>query len=102
VVRATPATPSLPSTPLFRSETGRLRVVSFNQPWREQQLRTAGDVALFGKPERYQGRLQMTNPVVDLLGDRTGRIVPVYPQSDRRSESTRLNSSHVKISYAVF
>ena len=25
----------------------------------------------------------MTNPVVDLIGDRTGRIVPVYPQSEK-------------------
>jgi ATP-dependent DNA helicase RecG len=25
----------------------------------------------------------MTNPVVDLIGDRTGRIVPIYPQSDK-------------------
>jgi ATP-dependent DNA helicase RecG len=25
----------------------------------------------------------MTNPVVDLVGDRTGRIVPVYPQSEK-------------------
>jgi ATP-dependent DNA helicase RecG len=25
----------------------------------------------------------MTNPVVDLVGDRTGRIIPVYPQSEK-------------------
>ncbi len=25
----------------------------------------------------------MTNPLVDLIGDRTGRIVPVYPQSEK-------------------
>ena len=31
----------------------------------------------------YRGGLQMTNPVVDLIGDRTGRIVPVYPQSEK-------------------
>ena len=24
----------------------------------------------------------MTNPIVDLIGDRTGRIVPIYPQSE--------------------
>ena len=28
-------------------------------------------------------RRQMTNPVVDLVGDRTGKIIPVYPQSDK-------------------
>ena len=40
-------------------------------------------VALFGRAESYRGRLTMTNPVVDLIGDRTGRIVPVYPQSEK-------------------
>ena len=30
----------------------------------------------------------MTNPVVDLVGDRTGRIVPVYPQSEKAGVSS--------------
>ena len=30
----------------------------------------------------------MTNPVVDLIGDRTGRIVPVYPQSEKAGLTT--------------
>jgi ATP-dependent DNA helicase RecG len=30
----------------------------------------------------------MTNPVVDLIGDRTGRIVPVYPQSEKAALMT--------------
>ena len=34
-------------------------------------------------PTSYRGTLQMTNPVVDLIGDRTGRIVPIYPQSEK-------------------
>jgi ATP-dependent DNA helicase RecG len=63
--------------------SGRLQVVFFNQPWREKQLREGLQVALFGKAEVYRGGLQMTNPVVDLIGDRTGRIVPVYPQSEK-------------------
>ncbi len=37
----------------------------------------------FGKVDVFQGRRQMTNPVVDLIGDQTGRIVPVYPQSEK-------------------
>jgi ATP-dependent DNA helicase RecG len=40
-------------------------------------------IAVFGKPESYRGYVQMTNPLVDLLGDRTGRIVPIYPQSEK-------------------
>ncbi|HEY8546284.1 MAG TPA: ATP-dependent DNA helicase RecG [Acidimicrobiales bacterium] len=64
-------------------ETGRLRVTFFNQPWRTRQLRPGTDAIFFGKVDTYQGRKQMTNPVVDLVGDRTGRIVPVYAQSDK-------------------
>ena len=40
-------------------------------------------IALFGKADTYRGGLQMSNPVVDLIGDRTGRIVPIYPQSEK-------------------
>ena len=68
--------------------SGRLQVVFFNQPWREKQLREGMQVALFGKAELYRGGLQMTNPVVDLIGDRTGRIVPVYPQSEKAALMT--------------
>jgi ATP-dependent DNA helicase RecG len=63
--------------------SGRLQVVFFNQPWRAKQLREGLDIALYGKPDVYRGGLQMTNPVVDLIGDRTGRIVPIYPQSEK-------------------
>jgi ATP-dependent DNA helicase RecG len=68
--------------------SGHLRVSFFNQAWRERQLRPGMTVALFGKLEVYAGRKQMTNPVVDLIGDRTGRIVPIYPQSDKAGLST--------------
>ncbi len=66
-----------------QDETGRLKVTFFNQAWRERQLSRGTQVALFGKVESFRGDRQMTNPVVDLLGDRTARIVPVYPQSDK-------------------
>jgi len=68
--------------------TGRLTIVFFNQPWREKQLRDGLKVAVFGKVERFRGAWQMTNPIVDLIGDRTGRIVPIYPQSEKSGLST--------------
>jgi ATP-dependent DNA helicase RecG len=68
--------------------SGRLTLTFFNQPWREKQLRPDLNISLFGKPESFRGALQMTNPVVDLIGDRTGRIVPIYPQSEKVSLST--------------
>jgi ATP-dependent DNA helicase RecG len=60
-----------------------LSLTFFNQPWRAKQLSEGTEVAVFGKVERYRGRLQMTNPVVDLVGNRTGRIIPMYPQSEK-------------------
>ena len=61
----------------------RVRLTFFNQSWRERQLRPGMQVLVFGKLDVYQGRKQMTNPVVDLVGDRTGKLIPVYPQSDK-------------------
>ena len=68
--------------------SGRLSIVFFNQPWREKTLREGMTVALFGKPESFRGSLQMTNPIVDVIGDRTGRIVPIYPQSEKSGLAT--------------
>jgi ATP-dependent DNA helicase RecG len=68
--------------------SGRFHVVFFNQAWRERQLREGLPIALFGRPEMYRGSLQMSNPIVDLIGDRTGRIVPIYPQSEKVALST--------------
>ena len=64
-------------------------VTFFNQPWRERQLQPGIEVVLFGKARAcYRGRRQMTNPVVDLVGDKTGRIVAVYPQSEKAGVMT--------------
>lgn len=63
--------------------TGRMTLTFFGQPWRERQLRQDMAIVVFGKMELFRGARQMTNPVVDLVGDRTGRIVPVYPQSEK-------------------
>ncbi|NCV47730.1 MAG: ATP-dependent DNA helicase RecG, partial [Actinobacteria bacterium] len=51
-------------------------------------LKTDQEIAVFGKPERFRGKLQMTNPLVDIVGNRTGRIVPIYPQSEKSNVTT--------------
>ena len=71
--------------------TDLLNIVFFNQPWRERQLPEGTEAAFFGKLEQYRGKRQMTNPVVDVLdrlGDKTGVMVPVYPQSGKADVST--------------
>jgi ATP-dependent DNA helicase RecG len=68
--------------------SGFLRCSFFNQAWRAKQLKEGTEAAFFGKLDIYKGRRQMTNPVVDLVGDRTGRIVPLYPQSEKAGLTT--------------
>ena len=68
--------------------SGSLRLTFFNQRWRARQLQPGRTVVVFGRLERFRGRAQMANPVVDLIGDRTGRIVPIYPQSEKAGLAT--------------
>jgi len=63
--------------------TGMLRVTFFNQSWRAKQLPVGTEALFFGKLDSYRGKRQFTNPVVDLVGNRTGRIVPIYPTSEK-------------------
>ena len=76
-------------TATLRDETGSLRCTFFNQPWRERQLGSTGQqVAVFGKVEVFNGARQMTNPVVDLIGNRTGKVVAIYPLTEKSGLST--------------
>ncbi len=68
--------------------SGRMKVTFFNQAWREKQLRPGTEAVFWGKLEDFRGTRQMTNPVVDLIGDQTGQIVPVYPQSEKARITT--------------
>ncbi|HUD18272.1 MAG TPA: ATP-dependent DNA helicase RecG, partial [Acidimicrobiales bacterium] len=48
-----------------------------------KQLPVGTEALFFGKLDTYRGKRQFTNPVVDLVGNRTGRIVPIYPTSEK-------------------
>ena len=67
----------------------QLTLTFFNQRWRERQLTPGMTVLVHGKCEVYRGQRQMTGPIVDLVGNQTGRIVPVYPQSEKSGLLTR-------------
>ncbi len=71
------------TTVVVRDRTAQLTCTFFNQPWRERQLQPGTEAVFFGKVDVFRNARQMTNPVVDLVGDKTGRIVPVYPQSEK-------------------
>ncbi|HET7488955.1 MAG TPA: ATP-dependent DNA helicase RecG [Acidimicrobiales bacterium] len=68
--------------------SGYLRCVFFNQPWRASQLKAGTEAVFFGRLDLFQGRRQMTSPVVDLVGDRTGKIVPIYSLSEKANVQT--------------
>jgi len=61
--------------------TGGLTVPYFNQPWMERKFRVGQELVLFGRMDTYRGARQLKDPVLDEVGDETGRIVPVYPQA---------------------
>lgn len=82
-------------TVVVEDGSGRLTIVFFNQAWRVHQLAVGTEVAVFGAVQRYRDAFQMTNPLVDLVGDRTGRIVPIYPQSGKAKISSIELSGYV-------
>ncbi|HZT68057.1 MAG TPA: ATP-dependent DNA helicase RecG [Acidimicrobiales bacterium] len=69
--------------------TSYLTCTFFNQAWRVKQLPVGTEAIFFGKVDVYRGRRQMTNPLVDRVGDQTGRIIPIYPQSEKAEVSSR-------------
>jgi ATP-dependent DNA helicase RecG len=71
---------------------GSIKIVFFNQAWRERQLPLGVQALFFAKVGEYRGQRQMTNPVVDVIvgpsGDerdlsRVGRVVAIYPASGK-------------------
>jgi len=79
---------------LVDDDTGRLSCVWFNQPYLKTYLRPGAMVILYGKVERYSGKLQMNAPEFEVVSGEnddpgsgargqgeplnSGRIVPVY------------------------
>jgi ATP-dependent DNA helicase RecG len=68
--------------------TGTMELTFFNQAWRERQLGEGSEAVVFGKVGDFRGKRQMANPLVDLVGNKTGKIIPVYPQSEKAGLSS--------------
>ncbi len=70
---------------IVEDSSSRLSCVWFNQPYLSQYLKPGVGLILYGKAERYAGRIQMTNPEFEVISEESGeslnigRIVPVYP-----------------------
>ncbi len=70
---------------IVEDASSRLSCVWFNQPYLKQYLKPGVKLILYGKAERYSGKIQMTNPEFEVVSEEDeeslniGRIVPVYP-----------------------
>ncbi|MDQ3159270.1 MAG: ATP-dependent DNA helicase RecG, partial [bacterium] len=76
-------------------DSGSVKVVWFNQPYREASIKHGEEYFLSGKLEYKASRLSINNPSLELVSDfpvNTARIVPVYRQS-KDIKSTLLRRS---------
>jgi ATP-dependent DNA helicase RecG len=65
-------------------ETGSMRIIWFNQPYRAAALKSGAEYYFSGLFELSHQRLQITNPSAELVSDftvNTARIVPVYRET---------------------
>lgn len=65
-------------------ETGSMRLIWFNQPYRANGLKSGAEYYFSGLFELSHQRLQMTSPSAELVSDftiNTARIVPVYRET---------------------
>ncbi len=65
-------------------ETGSLRIIWFNQPYRAKALKIGAEYYFSGLFELSYQRMQLTNPSAELVSDftvNTARIVPVYRET---------------------
>jgi ATP-dependent DNA helicase RecG len=65
-------------------ETGSVRLVWFNQPYRAQSLKAAQDYYISGQFELSRGKFALMNPSIELVGDfsvNTARIIPIYRET---------------------
>ncbi len=62
-------------------ETGSVRLVWFNQPYREDGTKKGSEYFISGNFELHSGRLAIMSPATELVSDfptNTARIIPVY------------------------
>ncbi len=77
---------------LVENESGAVRLVFFNQPFRVETLLRGARVIVSGTPRLAGFRMEFVHPAVTILGDDeplpTSRILPVYPLVDGLKQTT--------------
>src|SRR5690606_41941151 len=100
--RPPPRSPSFPYPTLFRSETARIGVLELHLPGPCLGLRALlrfhrGNLLLRADPDAGQQGHDLTLDLLQHVAEQLEGLLLVLLLGDRKS--TRLNSSHVKISY---
>lgn len=78
-------------TATFSDGTGNLELTWFQGiKWVQNSLKIGEEIAVFGKPNLYNGQWQLTHPEIDYLKSETGvrntgQIVPFYPSTEKLS-----------------
>ena len=69
---------------LASDESGSVKLIWFNQPYRENGIKLGAEYFITGNFELSRGRLNIMNPSMELVSDfpiNTARIIPVYKQT---------------------
>lgn len=74
--------------------TGKLRLTYFNALWMAKKYKIGDEVVIYGRVDEWRspsGRsvYSMVNPIVEILGESTVPIVPIYRQSDKAKVTTQ-------------
>lgn len=78
---------------IANDETGSVRLIWFNQPYRSAAIKTAHQYFVAGDYGLRRGRFTILNPNVELVSDfpvNTARIIPIY------RETKGLKSAHIR------
>ena len=84
---------------LVENETGAIRLMFFNQPYRVETLLRGSRVIVSGVPKLAGFRFEFVHPQVTILGEHepvpAGRILPIYPLVEG------LKQSHMRKAFAA-
>jgi len=62
----------------IRDNTGSLNLIWFNQPYLSKSIKVGESISVAGSPSLYQNKATLVAP---LVGNKTGRIIPIYHQT---------------------
>jgi len=80
---------------LLRDDTGKIKLLWFNQPYLKDSLQCGDELFVFGTPQQYRCQIQFICPVFEKISQedpdhslQIGRIVPVYSLTAGLNQNT--------------